>query len=99
VYSFAAERNTMARFSAALEESARLGIKQGLAKGIALGSNGIVFAIWAFSVWYGSRLVMYHGYQGGTVFTVPAAIVVGGLYATLHEHLSYPFYLHHISIG
>jgi ATP-binding cassette subfamily B (MDR/TAP) protein 1 len=30
VYSFAAERNTMARFSAALEESARLGIKQGL---------------------------------------------------------------------
>jgi ATP-binding cassette subfamily B (MDR/TAP) protein 1 len=78
VYSFAAERDTMVRFSAALEESARLGIKQGLAKGVALGSNGIVFAIWAFSVWYGSRLVMYHGYQGGTVYTVPAVIVMGG---------------------
>ncbi|CAM0946790.1 unnamed protein product [Alopecurus aequalis] len=79
VYSFSAERDTMARFSTALEESARLGIKQGLAKGIALGSNGIVFVIWAFNVWYGSRFVMYHGYQGGTVFTVPASIVVGGL--------------------
>uniref|UniRef100_A0A0E0CH21 Multidrug resistance protein n=1 Tax=Oryza meridionalis TaxID=40149 RepID=A0A0E0CH21_9ORYZ len=79
VYSFVAERTTMAQFSAALEESARLGLKQGLAKGIAVGSNGITFAIWAFNVWYGSRLVMYHGYKGGTVFAVSAAIVVGGL--------------------
>ncbi|KAM0868761.1 hypothetical protein ACQ4PT_041103 [Festuca glaucescens] len=79
VYSFAAERDTLARFSAALEESARLGIKQGLAKGVTIGSNGITFAIWAFNVWYGSRLVMYHGYKGGTVFAVSAAIVVGGL--------------------
>ncbi|WVZ77543.1 hypothetical protein U9M48_025401 [Paspalum notatum var. saurae] len=79
VYSFVAERSTMEQFSAALEESAKLGIKQGLAKGIAIGSNGITFAIWAFNVWYGSGLVMYHGYQGGTVFAVSAAIVVGGL--------------------
>ena len=62
VYSFVAERSTMARFSAALEESMRLGIKQGLAKGVAIGSSGVSFAIYAFSVWYGSRLVMYHGY-------------------------------------
>ncbi|VAI56739.1 unnamed protein product [Triticum turgidum subsp. durum] len=79
VYSFAAERATMAQFSAALEESTRLGIKQGLAKGIAIGSNGITFAIWAFNVWYGSRLVMYHGYQGGTVFAASASIILGGL--------------------
>ncbi|XP_066320026.1 putative multidrug resistance protein [Miscanthus floridulus] len=79
VYSFVAERTTMAQFSAVLEESARLGIKQGLAKGVAIGSNGITFTIWAFNVWYDSRLVMYHGYQGGTVFAVSAAIVVGGL--------------------
>jgi ATP-binding cassette, subfamily B (MDR/TAP), member 1 len=57
VYSFVAERSTMAQFSAALEESARLGIKQGLAKGVSIGSNGITFSIWAFNVWYGSRLV------------------------------------------
>ncbi|KAJ1278283.1 hypothetical protein BS78_04G068300 [Paspalum vaginatum] len=79
VYSFVAESSTMAQFSSVLEESAKLGIKQGLAKGIAIGSNGITFTIWAFNVWYGSRLVMYHGYQGGTVFAVSAAIVVGGL--------------------
>ncbi|KAL6629037.1 hypothetical protein ACP70R_028802 [Stipagrostis hirtigluma subsp. patula] len=78
VYAFAAERSTIARFSAALDESARLGIKQGLAKGIAVGSNGITFAIYAFAVWYGSRLVMYHGYKGGTVYAVAAGVVIGG---------------------
>uniref|UniRef100_A0ACD5V6F5 Uncharacterized protein n=1 Tax=Avena sativa TaxID=4498 RepID=A0ACD5V6F5_AVESA len=79
VYSFAMERHTMARFSAALEESARLGMKQGLAKGVAIGSNSITFAIYAFIFWYGSRLVMYHGYQGqgGTVYNVATAIVIG----------------------
>jgi ATP-binding cassette subfamily B (MDR/TAP) protein 1 len=82
VYSFAVERHTMARFSAALEESARLGVKQGLAKGVALGSNGITFAIQAFNAWYGSRLVMSHGYHGGTVYSVSAAIVLGGLYVS-----------------
>ncbi|KAL6634179.1 hypothetical protein ACP70R_026850 [Stipagrostis hirtigluma subsp. patula] len=79
VYAFVAERSTMARFSVALEESARLGIKQGLAKGVALGSNGITYAISAFNVWYSSRLVMYHGYRGGTVFAVCATIVIGGV--------------------
>uniref|UniRef100_A0A0D3F1S9 Multidrug resistance protein n=1 Tax=Oryza barthii TaxID=65489 RepID=A0A0D3F1S9_9ORYZ len=79
VYSFVAERTTMAQFSAALEESVRLGLKQGLAKGVAIGSNGIAFAILAFNVWYGSRLVMYHGYQGGTVFAVSFVTIRGGL--------------------
>ncbi|CAN6246848.1 unnamed protein product [Urochloa humidicola] len=78
VYSFVAEASTAARFSAALEESVRLGLRQGLAKGVALGSNGIRFAIFAFNVWYGSRLVMDHGYKGGTVFVVSSVIVFGG---------------------
>ncbi|KAL6888377.1 hypothetical protein ACP4OV_009403 [Aristida adscensionis] len=78
VYAFTAERSTMERFSAALEESARLGLKQGLAKGLAIGSNGISFAIYAFCVWYGSHLVMYHGGKGGTVFAVTSGIVMGG---------------------
>ncbi|KAL6888379.1 hypothetical protein ACP4OV_009405 [Aristida adscensionis] len=78
VYAFAAERSTMARFSAALEEAARLGIKQGLAKGLAIGSNGVTFAIYAFNIWYGSRLVMYHGYKGGTIYAVSAGVVIGG---------------------
>ncbi|KAB1211635.1 putative multidrug resistance protein [Morella rubra] len=54
-------------------------LRQGLAKGLAIGSNGVVFAIWSFMSYYGSRLVMYHGAQGGTVFVVGASIAMGGL--------------------
>ncbi|XP_058739518.1 ABC transporter B family member 15-like [Vicia villosa] len=79
VYSFVGEQKSMNAFSKALEGNVELGLKQGLAKGLAIGSNGFVFAIWAFLCYYGSKMVMYHGAQGGTVFAVGASITVGGL--------------------
>ncbi|KAF8399360.1 hypothetical protein HHK36_015225 [Tetracentron sinense] len=79
VYSFVGETKTMAEFSAALQGCVKLGLKQGLAKGLAIGSNGLTFAIWSFMAWYSSRLVMYHGAQGGTVFAAGASITFGGL--------------------
>ncbi|KAL1198217.1 ABC transporter B family member 15 [Cardamine amara subsp. amara] len=79
VYAFSGERKTLSKFSIALQGSVELGIKQGLAKGITIGSNGITFAMWGFMSWYGSRLVMYHGAQGGTVFAVAAAVAIGGV--------------------
>ncbi|KAM7268281.1 hypothetical protein ACFE04_010447 [Oxalis oulophora] len=79
VYSFVGEKKTIDDYAQALQGSVKLGLYQGLAKGLAIGSNGIVFAIWSFMCYYGSRLVMYHGAQGGTVFAVGAAIAVGGL--------------------
>ncbi|PON59406.1 ABC transporter [Parasponia andersonii] len=79
VYAFVGESKTITEFSAALQGSVKLGLRQGLAKGLAIGSNGVVFAIWSFMSYYGSRMVMYHGAQGGTVFAVGAAIAVGGL--------------------
>ncbi|CAN6477724.1 unnamed protein product [Victoria cruziana] len=79
VYSFVGESRTISEFSKALDGTVKLGLKQGLAKGMAVGSNGVTFAIWSFMAWYGSRLVMYHSAPGGTVFVVGAAITVGGL--------------------
>ncbi|KAK4346348.1 hypothetical protein RND71_032687 [Anisodus tanguticus] len=79
VYSFAGESKTIAAYSNALQGTVDLGLKQGLAKGLAIGSNGIVFAIWSFMSYYGSRMVMYNGESGGTVFAVGAAIAIGGL--------------------
>ncbi|KAI3748057.1 hypothetical protein L6452_10888 [Arctium lappa] len=79
VYSFVGENKTITEYSAALEGTVKLGLKQGLAKGVTIGSNGVVFAVWSFLSWYGSRLVMYHGANGGTVFAVGAAVAIGGL--------------------
>ncbi|KAL8137374.1 hypothetical protein V2J09_003375 [Rumex salicifolius] len=79
VYAFVGENKTSSAFSSALEGSVKLGLKQGVAKGLAIGSNGVTFAVWAFNCWYGGRLVIYHNAQGGTVFAVGAALAVGGL--------------------
>lgn len=79
VYSFVGETKTLEQYSAALERSTKLGLKQGLVKGVAIGSNGIILAIWSFICYYGSKLVMYHGAKGGTVFVVAVDLTIGGL--------------------
>nr|KAJ0218246.1 hypothetical protein LSAT_V11C300102360 [Lactuca sativa] len=80
VYSFVGENKTITEYSAALLGTVKLGLKQGWAKGKAIGSNGDVFAVWSFLSWYGSRMVMYNGASRGTVFVVRATIAIGGLY-------------------
>uniref|UniRef100_A0A803MJG4 Uncharacterized protein n=1 Tax=Chenopodium quinoa TaxID=63459 RepID=A0A803MJG4_CHEQI len=79
VYAFVEEHRTLSKFSAALDGSVKLGLRQGLAKGIALGSNGVIFAVWAFCTWYGTKLVLNHTAKGGTIYMVGAALVMGGL--------------------
>ncbi|KAE9466519.1 hypothetical protein C3L33_01559, partial [Rhododendron williamsianum] len=82
VYAFVAESKTIENYSLALQGTMELGLRQGLAKGLAMGSNGIVFVIWSFMAYYGSRLIMYHNASGGHVFVVGASITWGGLYVT-----------------
>ncbi|KAK4485732.1 hypothetical protein RD792_008378 [Penstemon davidsonii] len=79
VYSYVAECHTLDRFSLALQESMKLGIKQGFAKGLMMGSMGTVFAAWAFESWAGSVLVIERGESGGRVFIAAVCVVLGGL--------------------
>lgn len=79
IYAFGSENRMIGKFSTALKGSVKLGLRQGLAKGIAIGSNGVTHAIWGFLTWYGSRLVMNHGSKGGTVFVVISCITYGGM--------------------
>ncbi|XP_023638714.1 ABC transporter B family member 17 [Capsella rubella] len=79
VYAFVSEKKMIGKFSTALKGSVKLGLRQGLAKGIAIGSSGVIYAIWGFLTWYGSRMVMYHGSKGGTIFVVVSCITYGGV--------------------
>ncbi|GMI99183.1 multi-drug resistance 13, ATP-binding cassette B15 [Hibiscus trionum] len=78
VYAFVGENKTSIKFSEALQGCVKLGLKQGLAKGLAIGSNGITYLIWAFITFYGSRMVKYHSVKGGSVFIVGTCIAIGG---------------------
>ncbi|TKY44569.1 putative ABC transporter B family member 8 [Spatholobus suberectus] len=79
VYSFTAEKRIMGRYSDILCRTSSLGIKQGIAKGLAVGSTGLSFAIWAFIAWYGSRLVMYKGESGGRIYASGISFIMCGL--------------------
>ncbi|KAK4399667.1 ABC transporter B family member 15 [Sesamum angolense] len=79
VYSYVGKQKTVDKFSRALEESMNLGIKQGLMKGLMIGSMGMIFATWAFQSWVGGLLVTEKGESGGHVFIAGISIVLGGL--------------------
>ncbi|KAK1593035.1 hypothetical protein Q3G72_034825 [Acer saccharum] len=79
VYSFTAEWRVIERYSAILDQTTKLGIKQGIAKGLAIGSTGLSFAIWAFLAWYGSHLVMYKGESGGRIYAAGISFILAGL--------------------
>ncbi|XWS17332.1 hypothetical protein CRYUN_Cryun33cG0058300 [Craigia yunnanensis] len=79
VYSFTAERRIVERYSAILDRTIKLGLQQGIAKGLAVGSTGLSFTIWAFLAWYGSHLVMYKGESGGRVYAAGVSFILGGL--------------------
>lgn len=79
VYSYVGEERTVKSFSDALAPTLNLGIKQGLVKGMAIGSIGVVFAVWALQSYYGSILVTKKGFKGGDAFTAGTCIVYGGL--------------------
>lgn len=83
VYSFTAEKRIVDKYSQILERTTNLGIKQGIAKGLAVGSTGLSFSIWAFLAWYGSRLVMYKGESGGRIYAAGISFVMSGLYVYL----------------
>lgn len=79
VYSFTAEKTIVSKYSTILDRTMEMGLKQGIAKGLAIGSTGLSFAIWALIAWYGSRLVMYKGESGGRIYSSGLAFVLGGL--------------------
>ncbi|KAE9455670.1 hypothetical protein C3L33_12426, partial [Rhododendron williamsianum] len=80
VYSSVGERQTQNRFSKALQKYTDLGIKQGLTKGLLLGSMGMTYINLAFQAWAGSILVIEEGESGGRVFTSGFCVILGGVY-------------------
>ncbi|EFH53492.1 predicted protein [Arabidopsis lyrata subsp. lyrata] len=79
ILSFTAETQIIKKYSEVLERHKKLGLKQGLAKGLAVGSSGISFTIWAFLAWYGSRLVMHKQETGGRIYAAGISFVLSGI--------------------
>lgn len=79
VYSYVGESQTLHKFSQALEITMELGIKQGLARGLMMGSMGVIYVSWGFQAWVGSILVTKKGEKGGDIFVAGFNVLMGGL--------------------
>jgi ATP-binding cassette subfamily B (MDR/TAP) protein 1 len=80
VYSFVGEEKAIAKFSSSLAGTVKLGLKQGLEKGLSIGGNrSVIFVLWAFMSWYGSRLAINHAASGGRIVSGAYCSIMGGL--------------------
>nr|XP_029147339.1 putative multidrug resistance protein [Arachis hypogaea] len=79
VYSYVGENQTLNKFSCALQKTMELGIKQGFAKGLMLGSMGVIYISWGFQAWVGTILITEKGEKGGHVFVAGFNVLMGGL--------------------
>lgn len=79
VYSYVSENQTLEKFSNSLQTTMELGVKQGLARGLMMGSMGVIYISWGFQAWIGSILVTKKNEKGGDVFVAGFNVLMGGL--------------------
>ncbi|XP_062096709.1 ABC transporter B family member 9 [Humulus lupulus] len=80
VASFTGEKKAIEKYDKKIEIAYKMMAHQGLASGIGLGVVlCIVFGTYGLAVWYGSKLIIEKGYNGGQVINVIFAIMTGGM--------------------
>ncbi|KAI6680932.1 hypothetical protein NL676_034813 [Syzygium grande] len=79
VYSYVGEEQTAKSHKILLEPVMKLGIKQGMIKGMAIGI-AISYTVWALQGWYGSILVTDKGFKVGNVFAAGANVAASHIF-------------------
>ena len=80
VASFTGEKQAIASYSNYLVDAYKSGVHEGLAAGLGLGTVMlIIFCSYALAVWYGAKLILEKGYNGGRVINVIMAVLTGSM--------------------
>jgi len=80
VASFTGEKKAIEKYDIKLRVAYKTVVQQGMASGLGLGVLLlIVFCTYSLAMWYGSKMVIEKGYNGGTVITVIVALMTGGM--------------------
>ena len=78
--SFTGEKQAITKYNNSLTKAYNSGVQEGLASGLGLGT--VVFTIYcsyALAVWYGGKMILEKGYNGGDVINVIFAVLTGSL--------------------
>ncbi|KAK9922567.1 hypothetical protein M0R45_031028 [Rubus argutus] len=80
VASFTGEKQAIEKYNQKLKVAYNNMVQQGLATGVGLGTFMlIVFCTYGLAIWYGSKMIIEKGYNGGQVINVMFAIMTGGM--------------------
>ncbi|RDX73370.1 ABC transporter B family member 4 [Mucuna pruriens] len=80
VASFTGEKQAVSSYSKFLVDAYRSGIHEGFIAGLGLGTvMFVIFSGYALAVWFGAKMIMEKGYNGGTVMNVIIAILTASM--------------------
>ncbi|KAJ1414190.1 P-loop containing nucleoside triphosphate hydrolase [Sesbania bispinosa] len=80
VASFTGEEKAIEKYHNKLKIAYKTTVQQGLASGLGMGVLLlIVFSTYGLAMWYGSKLIIEKGYNGGDVFNIIISINTGGM--------------------
>ncbi|EFH44464.1 hypothetical protein ARALYDRAFT_355242 [Arabidopsis lyrata subsp. lyrata] len=80
VAAFTGEKQAIEKYNKKLEIAYKTTVKQGLVSGLGLGAMlFVIFSSYGFAVWYGAKLIMEKGYNGGQVMNVIFSVLTGGM--------------------
>ncbi|KAM7270970.1 hypothetical protein ACFE04_030184 [Oxalis oulophora] len=80
VASFTGEKQAVEKYNSKLIVAYNASTVMGLASGLGLGTFMVlIFSSYGLAVWYGSKLILTKGYDGGQIINVIIAIMGGGM--------------------
>lgn len=80
VASFTGEKKAIENYNSKLKVAYTTMVQQGMASGLGMGVLlFVVFSTYGLAMWYGSKLVIEKGYNGGTVMNIIIALMTGGM--------------------
>ncbi|ESQ55610.1 hypothetical protein EUTSA_v10024238mg [Eutrema salsugineum] len=80
VVAFTGEKQATEKYERKLEIAYKTMVQQGLISGLGLGTMlAVIFCSYGLAVWYGAKLIMEKGYNGGQVINVIFAVLTGGM--------------------
>ncbi|XP_072993178.1 LOW QUALITY PROTEIN: ABC transporter B family member 9-like [Typha latifolia] len=80
VVSFNGEKQAIALYNKYIKRAYKSAVQEGTANGFGAGTVLLVlFCSYGLAVWYGSKLILDKGYNGGTVINILLAVMTGAL--------------------
>ncbi|XP_059435947.1 ABC transporter B family member 21-like [Corylus avellana] len=80
VASFTGEKQAITKYNKFLVKAYKSGVHEGLATGFGLGTLMlVVFLSYSLAIWFGAKMILDKGYNGGDVLNVIVAVLTGSM--------------------